>query len=554
MEKVVLVGINSKYIHTNLGIRYIREYMKKNGRDVDIVESSINNTIAEIIREIYEKQPDILGFSVYIWNKEYTFKIIKEIKKIIPEVKIYLGGPEVSYNSIEIMELYSEIDGIISGSGEKSFYTLVQNGEKKAEGVYFRDGGKILYNERVSFEDINDIPFPYTIEELKDKTKIVYYESSRGCPFLCAYCLSSIDKRVLFFNEEKVMSELKIFLENEVKLVKFVDRTYNLNKERYMKIWKFLFENYNGKTSFHFEISADMLDSEVIEFLKTIPKGYFQFEIGVQSSNENTLKAVNRNTDLKKLQENVLKIGKNIHLHLDLIAGLPFEDFDTFSNSFDFVYNMKPEMVQLGFLKILRGTEMEKIALKDGYKYSDYPPYEIISNPYISYKEIVRLKDIDTIVDNFYNSGKFKKSLNFIVDNFYSSPFKFYNEFAIFWENKGYNKVAHKTVSFYEYLYEFFIQQKFIKTDEFKEVLKYDYLMMGKPGIFPYWYERKVDREIYRKNVEDRKEFVNNREAYKKSELEIFNSSLLTGKTEISAVLFLYLKDGVKTEVYEVNG
>ena len=553
MHKIVLVGINSKYIHTNLGIRYIREYLKKNGLQIEIVESSINNSINEIIREIYEKKPDILGFSVYIWNVEYTFKIIKEIKKIMPDTKIYLGGPEVSYDCEKIMTNIEEIDGIIAGSGEKSFFTLVTEGEEKTESFYYRKDNKIVYNERKNIENINEIPFPYTEEELEDRTKIIYYESSRGCPFLCAYCLSSIDKRVLFFDEEKVLKELKLFLDKEVKLVKFVDRTYNLNKDRYMKIWNFLYENYNEKTAFHFEISADMLDEDVIEFLKKVPNGYFQFEIGVQSSNVETLKAVNRSTDLKKLEENIMQIGDNIHLHLDLIAGLPHEDFNTFANSFDFVYKMGPEMVQLGFLKILKGTEMEKIAIRDGYKYFDYPPYEIVENKYISFKEILRLKDIDTIVDNFYNSGRFKKSIEFIIEKFYQSPFQFYNEFAEFWDKKGYNRVAHKTVSFFDYIYEFYNYKNFKDIEIFKEQLKYDYLMMGKPGVFPAWYKREVNREIYREKVENREEFESNREAYKKSELEIFKGNILGEKEEKIAVLFLYLKGGVKTEVYYIN-
>lgn len=553
MQKIVLVGINSKYIHTNLGIRYIREYLKKNKIESEIVESSINNSISEIIREIYDKQPDIIGFSVYIWNSEYTFKIVKELKKIMKNVKIYLGGPEVSYNSKKIMEEIKEIDGIISGSGEFSFLSLLKEGEKNTQGLYYRVENEVIYNERITNYEIDQIPFPYTVDELKDKTKIIYYESSRGCPFLCSYCLSSIDKKVFFFNEEKVLKELKIFIEHEVKLVKFVDRTYNLNKERYMKIWKFLAKNYTGKTSFHFEISADMLESDVIEFLKTIPKGYFQFEIGVQSSNIETLKIVKRNTDLIKLRENVMQIGENIHLHLDLIAGLPLEGFESFGKSFDFVYSMKPEMVQLGFLKILKGTEMEEIAKKDGYKYFEYPPYEIMENRYLTYKEITRLKDIDTIVDNFYNSGRFNKSLSFLTDNFYNSYFEFYNEFAEFWERKKYNKVAHKLISLFEYIFDFYLEKEFEEIERFKESLKYDYLMSGKPGVYPKWYERKTDREIYREKVENREEFESNREAYKKSEMEIFETDIVEGSSRKNAVLFLYLKNGVKTEVYRVN-
>ncbi len=551
--KVVLLGINSKYVHTNLAIRYIREYLKKYGNiEAPILETSINNELPEILRDIYEAKPDFLIMSTYIWNKEYVFKLVKEVKKVLPFIKIALGGPEVSYNSEEVMNEFLEIDYIISGEGEESTLQLLTTGIEDAFGVYYRYGGKIKYNgSQESICNLDKIPFPYTGEELiENRDKILYYESSRGCPFNCTYCMSSIDRSVRYFSVDRVKKDLKTFLDRGIKILKFVDRTYNLKKERYMEIWKYLLDNYNGHTTFHFEISGDLFDEESISFLEKVPDGYFQFEVGVQTTNPSTMALINRKNDLGKLKENVLRIKGNIHLHLDLIAGLPMEGYETFKNSFDYVYALEPEMIQLGFLKILKGTQILQEVDKNQYKYLNFPPYEVLSSSHISYLELLRLKNIEKVLDYYYNSGKFKKSVQFILENFYEKNFNLYEELADFFEKNTYFKVAHKQTAIFNYLYDFYMEKGFDKTDVFLEYLKYDYLMQGKPGFYPEWYRKDKNKDVYGEIVKNLN-FKTNREAYKKTEYEGFDYDILLNRAGRRELLFVYTKNGV--EIKESN-
>ena len=326
MNKVVIAAINSQYVHLNLAVRYLKKYTETNSNiKVEIYETNINNQLLNIIKDIFELNPDKIIFSTYIWNKEYVFEIVKEIKKVLPTVKIILGGPEVSFGWEKVMEENPEIDNILVGEGEKVFLNFLTNENDKVLGLVYRKDGEICFNgsEKI-IEDLDIIPFPYEKEELQDKTKIFYYESSRGCPFNCSYCMSSIDKTVRYYSLNRVKEDLKIFLDSPIRLLKFVDRTFNLEKERYMEIWKFLLENYREGITFHFEINANIFDDETLDFLETVPKEYFQFEIGVQTINPDTMKSINRNNILDKLAHNVRRINKNIHLHLDLIAGLPY--------------------------------------------------------------------------------------------------------------------------------------------------------------------------------------------------------------------------------------
>ena len=549
MKKALLIGINSKYVHTNLAIRYIREYCKSKNVNVEIYENSINNSLLSIIRDIFELNPEIAAFSVYIWNVEYIFKIIAELKKIAPQIKIYLGGPEVAYNAEEILKNNQHIDGIFTGEGEQSFYEFMQYGAEKTRGIIYRNGDDIIKNKGDIFEISNIDCFPYSDSELKEKAKIFYYESSRGCPYSCSYCISSIEKRVRYYDLEIVKKHLKKFIDFEVKLVKFIDRTFNLDKKRYMEIWSFLNENYTGKTSFHFEIAADIFDDDVIDFLNKLPNGYFQFEIGVQSSNIETLKAINRKTNLEKIKENLKKLKKNIHLHLDLIAGLPYENYEIFKNSFNFVYNINPVMIQLGFLKILKGTKLAEEA-KSGYSFTDFPPYEVIKTPYIKFEEIVKLKDIEEILDLYYNSGKFKNSLPHIIKNNFATPFEFYDNLRVFWYKMGFHKIAHKPVSLFEYLHQFFLEGDYKEYELFIEKLKFDYLLLGKPGYYPEWFKKNSCREKYKKAVENSKYFKSEKDGYKNSEFEIFYLYFKTPK----AVLFIYNSDEKeKIEVLDLN-
>jgi len=550
MKKVLLTAINSKYVHTNLAVRYIKAYVEKySDQKMDIYETSINNHMSEVIRDIYDRAPEIAVFSTYIWNKEFVFKIIREVKKILPDTKIVLGGPEVSYDSVSVMEERPEIDYIIGGEGERSTLAFLTKNIEEVKGVYYRDEGKVRYNgSQEPIVDLDEIPFPYTVDELENNgTKILYYESSRGCPFACSYCMSSIERSVRYFSSERTKEDLKRFLDSGIKLVKFVDRTFNLKKERYMDIWRYLLSVYSEDTTFHFEISADLFDDEVIEFLEGVPKDYFQFEIGVQTSNVKTMEAIKRSNHLEKLEDNVARIKNNIHLHLDLIAGLPFEDYDTFKRSFNYVHDMYPEMVQLGFLKILKGTQISREVEEYGYNYMEFPPYEVLSNKFISYGEISMLKDVEGMLDYYYNSEKFEGSLKYIMENHYKSSFEFYEDMAVFFREKGYIQVAHKQAAIFNHLYEFYREKQFTDLDIFVEYLKYDYLHMGKPGNYPYWFESNKNREKYSETIE-KMNFKNTREAHKKSEIERFNYNILRGQEGVIDILFIYNGKEIKIQ------
>ena len=552
--KNILVGINSKYVHTNLAIRYLKKYIEQNSNEkIKIYESSINNNIQKIIRDVVEYEPDNIFFSVYIWNVEMVFKITKELKKILPNKRIILGGPEVSYNPDEILEKNIEIDGILIGEGENVLLNFLTKDIKDVKGVYYREDNKIKFNGfEPLIENLDIIPFPYDDEELEDVHKIVYYESSRGCPFNCSYCMSSIDKSVRYFSLERTKKDLKKFIDIGTRLVKFVDRTFNLNKDRYMEIWKFLLENYRENITFHFEINANIFDDEVLEFLKKVPRKLFQFEIGVQTTNPSTMKAINRNNSLDRLFHNVTCINKNIHLHLDLIAGLPFEDYETFGKSFDYVYKTKCEMIQLGFLKMLKGTQMKDEGEKYSYKYLDFPPYEILSNEFISYKDICRLKDIEEVLDFHYNSQKFLKSVDFVVENFFESPFKFFESIGDFYKERGYLEVAHKEVAIFNNFVEYYEKMNFPKKEEFLEYLKFDYLFMGKPGFYPAWIEENKDKELH-KNIIEKMSFKSTREAHKLTELERFSINIDTKEREDINIFFDYSGEETKYHIIKIE-
>lgn len=543
MNKTMLLAINSKFVHTNLAIRYIKKYVEKySDLKIEIFEKTINNHIEDIIADIFRKNPKTLLISSYIWNSEYLYKLIVEIKKVMPNLVLVLGGPEVSYNAIELMEKYREIDFIIKGEGEKTTLEFLTKNPSEVKGLYYREGNEIKFgDEREAICDLDEIPFPYEVEEFYEKGKIFYYESSRGCPYSCSYCMSSIDKSVRNFSLPRVKEDLMTFLDNGIKLVKFVDRTYNLKKERYMELWKFLLSVYKEGTTFHFEISGDLFDEEVIEFLQGVPKDYFQFEIGVQTTNPETMEIIHRKSDLDRLAKNVLSIKDNIHLHLDLIAGLPGEDYQTFKNSFDYVYNLKPEMIQLGFLKILKGTEISSQIEKYGYKFLSYAPYEVMENNCITYSEILKLKDVEHILDIYYNSERFPNTLDFIIKNFYEKPFQFFEEMALFYRGKGNFDIGHKVNVYFDEFYEFYKRKGFHDLEKFTEILKFDYFLMEKPKMIPYWLHRNSDKDFYNevlKGISDR----NVRELYKSTEYEMFNWHIITGIKKETKFLFRYGK------------
>lgn len=541
MGKIVLTAINSQYVHLNVAVRYLKKFVEKNS-DVrlDIYETNINNQLINIIKDLFELQPSVIIFSTYIWNKEYVFSLTKELKKILPNLKIALGGPEVSYEWEKIMKENEEIDYIFIGEGEKVLLNFLTQEISQVKGVVYRENLEIKYNgAEPLIENLDIIPFPYDDEELQDKTKIFYYESSRGCPFNCSYCMSSIDKSVRYYSIDRIKKDLKKFIDSPIRFLKFVDRTFNLSREKYMAIWKFLLENYREGITFHFEINANIFNNETLIFLETVPKGYFQFEIGVQTIDVQAMKSIRRVNDLKKLEYNVRKITKNIHLHLDLIVGLPYETYEKFKYSFDYVYNMKPEMIQLGFLKLLKGTKMYEEREKYNYKYFSKPPYEVFSNEFISFAEIVKLKNLEKVLDFYYNSEKFSESVQWIIESHYKSAFSFYEEIADYFDKRGYLKVSHKESTLFTFLYEFYIEKNFKDRDIFIEYLKYDYLMLGKTGFYPEWFKSEKDGKLYDEIIR-KGNYKSIRDGHKNSELEKFNYNIFTKKFENIYIFFDY--------------
>lgn len=548
MSKIVLAGINSQYVHLNLAVRYLKKYVEANSDlKIEIYETNINNQVFNIIKDIYELNPDKIIFSTYIWNKEYVVEIVRELKKVLPNVEIILGGPEVSYKWEKFMANMPEVDALLLGEGEKVILNFLTKKDKKALGVVYRENGEIIFNGiEPIIENLDIVPFPYEDWELEDRTKIFYYESSRGCPFSCSYCLSSIDKTVRYYSLDRVKKDLKRFLDSPIKLLKFVDRTFNLKKEKYMEIWKFLLENYREGITFHFEINANIFDDETLDFLEKVPKGYFQFEIGVQSINPETMVAIKRNNILDKLAYNVRRISRNIHLHLDLIAGLPYETYDIFKDSFNYVYNLKPEMIQLGFLKLLKGTQMYDEVEKYNYKYYSKPPYEVFSNKFISFGELVKLKNLEKMLDYYYNSEKFSYTCDFVIKNNFDSAFTFFEKIADYYDKKGYLKISHKEVALFNILYDFYVENNLKDLDIFVEFLKYDYLALGKPGSYPEWLKSNKDSELHNQLIKD-SEFKSVREGHKNSELEEFKYNIFTNKREDINIFFNY-----KTKKHEI--
>lgn len=541
MKKIVLTAINSQYVHLNVAVRYLKKYVEKNSEiKLDIYETNINNQLINIIKDLFEMQPDMIVFSTYIWNKEYVFSLSKELKKILPNVKIALGGPEVSYEWEKTMRENEEIDYIFTGEGEKILLNFFTLDISQVKGVVYRVNEEIKYNGiEPLIENLDIIPFPYDEEELQDRTKIFYYESSRGCPFNCSYCMSSIDKSVRYYSIERTKEDLKRFIDSPIKLLKFVDRTFNLSKEKYMAIWKFLLENYREGITFHFEINANIFDEETLDFLETVPKGYFQFEIGVQTIDVQAMKSIGRVNNLERLEHNIRRISRNIHLHLDLIAGLPYETYEKFRYSFDYVHSMKPEMIQLGFLKLLKGTKMYEEREKYNYKYFSKPPYEVFSNDFISFAEIVKLKNLEKVLDFYYNSEKFPESVQWLIENHYESAFSFYEDIADYFDKKGYLKVSHKESTLFTLLYEFYLEKNFKDREIFVEYLKYDYLMLGKTGFYLEWFKSEKDGELYDEIIREGN-YKSIREGHKNSELERFSYNIFTKEFEDIYVFFDY--------------
>lgn len=480
--KAVLVAINAKYIHSNLAVYCLYSYSAAEfGQDIEIAEYTINQQADYIIKDLYLKNPDVIAFSCYIWNRDYVQKVVRELKKVLPDTMIWAGGPEASYDARNMLESLPQLDGIMVGEGEVTFNSLMKLWKYKdgslsdINGIVYKDNsGDIIINPNAVIMNLSDVPFPYN-NMGKFRNKIIYYESSRGCPFSCSYCLSSIDKKLRFRDIKLVKKELKFFIDNNVKQVKFVDRTFNCKKSHALEIWKYIKDNDNGVTNFHFEISADLIDEEELEILSSVRPGLFQLEIGVQTTNINTIAEIRRKTDLDKLSYVVGRIKSfgNIHQHLDLIAGLPYEGYGSFRKSFNDVYGMSPDQLQLGFLKVLNGSLMHQKYKEYGMEYQSGPPYEVLYTKWLSYPEILKLKSVEEMVEVYYNTGQFKYTMEYLL-NYFDSPFDMYCILGGYYEKHGLFDAKQSRLKRYEILYEFARELEYINTEELKAVLMYD--------------------------------------------------------------------------------
>lgn len=496
--KTLLTTLNSKYIHSALSIRYLKEFCKDIA-DISLMEFTINQNIDYIAGEIYKKKPDIIGFSTYIWNLEQTLRVCEILKLISPNIKIILGGPEVSFDSEDIMKENWFIDFIISGEGEIPFRQLllaIFDGDRdfsSVKGLTYREGEEIIKNLPGSLlKNLDMIPSPYVEIDKSLEKKIVYYESSRGCPFNCQFCLSSTIKGVRYFSLARVKEDLQRLMDMKVKQVKFVDRTFNANKKYAMEIMEFIMDKDPEDMNFHFEVTAHLIDEDMLQLIKKAKPGLFQFEIGVQSTNERTIEAIGRTTNFGKLKEicKEIKSYKNIHQHLDLIAGLPYEGYESFKKSFNDVYEIKPEKIQLGFLKLLKGSGLRKEKEKYGFKFLDIPPYEVLETNYIKYEEMLRLKGIEDLVEKYYNEEYFKTTISYLVENKYDTAFDFFEDFLNFWEYKGYHRLSHSRDRLYEILWQFCEYKGLEELDLINEIIKFDYLFNNQNYNVPKFISR----------------------------------------------------------------
>ena len=541
--KILLTAINAKYIHSNLAVYNLRAYAAHYAKGMDdsdtveIGEYTINNQMEDILEGIYKAKPDVLMFSCYIWNIAYVEELSEEFHKLCPEVPIWVGGPEVSYETESFLRQHPQITGVMIGEGEKTFCELAEyyageiRSDKEAKetqkikqsaklreiaGIAYRNEEEIIFTAPREMLDLSDIPFCY--DKAGDfKTRIIYYESSRGCPFSCSYCLSSVEKQLRFRDTELVKKELQFFIDREVPQVKFVDRTFNCNHVHAMEIWSYIKEHDNGITNFHFEISADLLREEELALIGTMRPGLIQLEIGVQSTNGATIKEIHRTMQLERLKEVVKKVQKheNIHEHLDLIAGLPFEDYDTFARSFDEIYELRPNQLQLGFLKVLKGSYMYEHAKEYEIAYHSRPPYEVLKTKWLPYEDVLKIRQVEEMLEVYYNSGQFEVTMK-VLGVLFQSAFFMFQELGKFYERKGYFGMSHARIRRSEILLEFIeeIAGGNITEDEqrnFTDICK----NLDHPEILDIIKESLVFDLYYRENCKSRPAWAKDLSAWK---------------------------------------
>lgn len=546
---ILLTAINAKYIHSNLAVYSLRAYAagkcERYKEEIGIAEYTINQPLDQILMDLYKRKPEVLCFSCYLWNIEYVEQLVAELGKIMPQTDIWLGGPEVSYHASHMLEQFPQVYGIMRGEGEETFLELAEfyynNSRKSLEqcekvqrlkeivGITFRDGEEIIETADRSVMDLSKVPFVY--EDLDVfKNKIIYYESSRGCPFSCSYCLSSIDKCLRFRDLELVKKELQFFIDHEIPQVKFVDRTFNCKHSHSMEIWSYIKEHDKGKTNFHFEVAADLLNEEELNLISTMRPGLIQLEIGVQSTNEQTIKEIHRTMKFSQVTEVVNRVhaAKNIHQHLDLIAGLPFEDYNSFHKSFCDVYALRPEQLQLGFLKVLKGSYMEEKTKDYELLYQNRPPYEVLSTKWLPYSDVIRLKGLEEMVEVYYNSRQFEYTME-LLEQVFGDAFVMFEEMSNYYEEHGYYGVNHNRVARYEILYAFIkevalVQYETLLTEEqFRQTLVMDlYLrenMKNRPAFAgDSLVSKEVERTFYDTEAEEH-QYLKGYEKYDKRQL-----------------------------------
>lgn len=555
MKKVILAALNAKYIHSNLALRYLSRFQDNNRKHhVETMEFTINQRLDFIAEELFRKQPDVVLFSCYIWNVEMLRQLCPILKKIMPDCVIGFGGPEVSYESETFLRENPAVDFVMRGEGELVFTKYLEHLDagnpatlEEIESLTYRQGDEIFSTPQMHPMDLALLPFPYEDDFSDVQNQIIYYESSRGCPYHCGYCLSSVENGVRFVPLDKVLPDLQKFLDKNVPQVKFIDRTFNCRKSHAMAIWKYLHEHDNGVTNFHFEITADLIDQETIDFLKTVRKGLFQFEIGVQSTNPQTIRAINRNVDFAALSEIVqqIKDGGNIHQHLDLIAGLPYEDYDSFGRSFNDVYALHPEQLQLGFLKVLKGSMLHQKQKEFEIVYHDTAPYEVLTTHELPYADTLRLKYVEEMVETYYNSGRFLHTLAYLVP-LYESPFAFFEALSQFWVAENYHYLGLSKMGLFDVLWRFVEQNSKVDKRKLQWEMKFDIALHEKPKKLPAWltvtneeqWHDKVfafygNPALWQKCLPH---YKSNKEAIRQTYLEVF------GDEKQKAVLFDYGK------------
>ena len=504
--KILLAACNAKYIHSNLAVYDLKAYSSDYDKEVLLREYTINQPKDEILKDIYGSGADVVCFSCYICNISFVRELIRDLAKILPETAFWAGGPEVSYDAEKFLTEMPEMTGVLVGEGEKTFHDLLEyyiDGKGslgEIRGIAYRDGEEIWHNGWRELMNLSEIPFVYQhLEEFENR--IIYYESSRGCPFSCSYCLSSIDKKLRFRDLELVKKELQFFLDHKVPQVKFVDRTFNCKHEHAMAIWKYILEHDNGVTNFHFEVSADLLRDEEMDLMAKMRPGLIQLEIGVQSTNPETIRAIHRHMDLDKLKRCVDRVHsfRNIHQHLDLIAGLPYEDYDTFHRSFNDVYQIKPDQLQLGFLKVLKGSLMQGEAEKYGIVHKEKEPYEVLSTNWLPYGDVLKLKAVESMVEVYYNSGQFQHTLEYLVP-LAKDAFTFYESLGAFYEKKGYSEISHSRMRRYEILLEYLQEETDVSVEKASQKMLYDLYLREKlkkrPSFAP-------DQKVYETAIWD---------------------------------------------------